>query len=67
MRSTTSYYLERACEVQVLAMSTGRPLMEIPEEKALALRDFATRRDNARMFLAAIRTILDEEEPGYAS
>lgn len=61
------YYLERACEVQVLAMSTGRPLMEIPEEKSLALRDFPTRRDNARMFLAAIRTILDEEEPGYAS
>lgn len=61
------YYLERACEVQVLAMSTGRPLMEIPEEKALALRDFPTRRDNARMFLAAVRTILDEEEPGYAS
>lgn len=61
------YYLERACEVQVLAMSTGRPLMIIPEEKALALRDFPTRRENARMFLAAIRGILDEEEPSYAS
>lgn len=61
------YYLERACEVQVLAMSTGRPLMHIPEEKALALRDFPTRRENARMFLEAIRKILDEEEPSYAS
>lgn len=61
------YYLERACEVQVLAMSTGRPLMHIPQERALALRDFPTRRDNARMFLAAIRGILDEEEPAYAS
>jgi ribulose-5-phosphate 4-epimerase/fuculose-1-phosphate aldolase len=61
------YYLERACEVQVLAMSTGRELMHIPEEKALALRDFPTRRENARMFLAAIRGILDEEEPAYAS
>ncbi|WP_426955558.1 class II aldolase/adducin family protein [Muricoccus radiodurans] len=61
------YYLERACEIQVLAMSTGRPLRHIPEEKALALRDFPTRRDNARMLLAAVRGILDEEEPAYAS
>lgn len=61
------YYLERACEVQVLAMSTGRPLMIIPDEKATALRDFPTRRENARMFLEAIRRILDEEEPSYAS
>jgi len=30
------YYLERACELQVRAMSTGQPLMLIPEEKALA-------------------------------
>lgn len=61
------YYLERACEVQVLAMSTGRPLMHIPEEKLPHLRDFPTRRENARMFLKAIRGILDEEEPAYAS
>jgi len=61
------YYLERACEVQIMAMSTGRPLMHIPEEKALALRDFPTRRENARMFLEAVRGILDEEEPAYAS
>lgn len=61
------YYLERACQVQVLAMSTGRPLALVPEEKAAALRDFPTRAENARMFLAAIRGILDEEEPAYAS
>jgi ribulose-5-phosphate 4-epimerase/fuculose-1-phosphate aldolase len=61
------YYLERACEVQVLAMSTGRPLMHIPEDKLPGLRDFPTRRENARMFLAAVRNILDEQEPAYAS
>lgn len=61
------YYLERACEVQVLAMSTGRPLMLIPESKLPALRDFPTRRENAAFFLAAIREILDEEEPDYAA
>lgn len=61
------YYLERACEVQVLAMATGRPLRLIPEEKLAALRDFPTRRENARMFMAAVRGILDREEPAYAS
>jgi ribulose-5-phosphate 4-epimerase/fuculose-1-phosphate aldolase len=61
------YYLERACEVQVLAMSTGRPLMLIPKEKLEGLRDFPTRRENAKMFLGAVREILDEEEPAYAS
>lgn len=61
------YYLERACEVQVLAMSTGRPLMKIPDEKGPRLRDFPTRRENAALFLAAIKGILDEEEPAYAS
>ena len=61
------YYLERACEVQVLAMSTGRKLRHIPPEKGPCLRDFPTRRENARMFMDAVREILDEEEPAYAS
>lgn len=61
------YYLERACQVQVLAMSTGRPLVRIPDAQLPGLRDFPTRRDNARMFMAAVRGILDEEEPAYAS
>lgn len=62
------YYLERACEVQVLAMSTGRPLMLIPDDKAHALRvGFKTRHENAVLHLDAVKTILDEEEPAYAS
>src|SRR6478609_10470901 len=28
------YFLERACQVQVLAQSTGSPLMQVPEEVA---------------------------------
>ena len=60
------YYLERACQVQVLAMSTGRPLMRIPDATAAKLASFATRHENAVHFLAAIRGILDEEEPAYA-
>ena len=62
------YYLERACEVQVLAMSTGRPLMLISDDKAHALRTgFKTRHENAVMHLDAVKEILDEEEPAYAS
>ncbi|MBL6456031.1 aldolase [Belnapia sp. T6] len=61
------YYLERACEVQVLAMSTGRPLAIIPDELAAKLASFSTRHENAVYFLAAIRGILDEEEPAYAT
>jgi ribulose-5-phosphate 4-epimerase/fuculose-1-phosphate aldolase len=62
------YYLERACQVQVLAMSTGRPMMLIPDATAKALRDgFKTRHENANLFLNAVKGILDEEEPAYAS
>ncbi|MCK6454888.1 MAG: aldolase [Alphaproteobacteria bacterium] len=61
------YYLERACQVQVLAMSTGRELSLIPENLAPALRDFGTRHENAGLFLSAIKEILDEEEPAYSS
>ncbi|MBE9603969.1 class II aldolase/adducin family protein [Acetobacteraceae bacterium H6797] len=61
------YYLERACEIQVKALSTGRPLRLIPPEKLPRLRDFPTRRENAAMFLDAIKGILDEEEPAYAT
>ncbi|MCC7048538.1 MAG: class II aldolase/adducin family protein [Alphaproteobacteria bacterium] len=62
------YYLERACEVQILAMSTGKPLMLIGDDKARALRDgFKTRHENADLFLDAVKVILDEDEPAYAS
>jgi ribulose-5-phosphate 4-epimerase/fuculose-1-phosphate aldolase len=61
------YYLERACELQVLAMSTGRPLRIIPDALAAKLATFSTRHENAVYFLAAIRGILDEEQPDYAA
>lgn len=61
------YYLERACEAQVLAMSTGRPLCPVPEETArhtaLQMRGD---RDSARLHLASLRRRLDREEPDYA-
>lgn len=60
------YYLERACQVQVLAMSTGRKLAVMPDAMAAKLARFPTRHENAVFFLSAIRQILDEEEPAYA-
>ncbi|MCP5151904.1 MAG: aldolase [Chromatiales bacterium] len=60
------FYLERACEIQVLAMSTGRPLAEIPPEVAReTAAQFAGRRGSAEAHLAEVMAILDEAEPAY--
>ena len=62
------YYLERACQVQVLAMQTGKPLNVMPDEMvrrtAAEFGDFAI---NAELHFDALRDVLDEEEPAYAS
>ena len=61
------YYLERAAEVQVLAMSTGRTVS--PVDPAIAEAAYRQMRegdaDSARAHLAAIRRQLDAEEPQY--
>jgi len=62
------YYLERACRLQVLARSSGRPLRKVRPEVV---------RDTYRMILAdtpkyasahfdALKRILDREEPDYS-
>ena len=61
------YYLERACQNQVLAMSTGRPLKRVPEAEAKrTAAEFATYEDQAQLHFAAQRRLLDREEPDYA-
>jgi len=64
------YFLERACQVQVLAMSTGRPFRLIPER---VQRDFvaamtanADAADQPRKHLEAIKRILTREAPDFA-
>ena len=61
------YFLERAAEVQVLAMSTGRKVEPVPPEVAratyLQIRDADV--ESAKMHLASIRRQLDAEEPQY--
>lgn len=61
------YYLERACEVQTLALSTGRKVVpvksEIAEAAYLQMREGDP--ESARLHLASIRRQLDSEEPAY--
>jgi ribulose-5-phosphate 4-epimerase/fuculose-1-phosphate aldolase len=60
------YYLERAAELQVLAMSTGRPLDVVDDETAaLACRQWRDYPEVADQHFAAIREILDEDCPDY--
>ena len=64
------YYLERTCMTQVLAMSTGRPLKPIaPEAAARAVRQIAglDAIDATGVHFAALRRILDREQPDYKS
>jgi ribulose-5-phosphate 4-epimerase/fuculose-1-phosphate aldolase len=61
------YYLERACEVQRLAMATGRPLKPVPPE--MAARTYAQMRagdaESARLHLESVKRILAREAPDY--
>jgi len=62
------YYLERACEVQVRAMSTGRQLVPVAPE--VAERTYRQMRDgdaeSAAMHLESIKRVLMREEPDFA-
>ena len=62
------YYLERACEVQVLAMSTGRPLKRIGDNVAGSVFSAWSGKDGsyAKAHFDALKRVLDAEEPGYA-
>jgi ribulose-5-phosphate 4-epimerase/fuculose-1-phosphate aldolase len=61
------YYLERACQNQVLAMAPGRPLKRVSENVIRGtLAEFARYEDQAELHFAALRRSLDREEPEYA-
>ncbi|ASP20393.1 decarboxylase NovR [Antarctobacter heliothermus] len=63
------YYLERACEVQCLALSTGRRIVpvstEIAEATARQMREEDA--ESARLHLASNMRILDQEESNFRS
>ena len=61
------YFLERACQNQVLAMSTGRPLKRLPEDEVARIQaQFGHYEGHAERHFAALRRMLDRDEPDYA-
>jgi ribulose-5-phosphate 4-epimerase/fuculose-1-phosphate aldolase len=61
------YYLERASEVQVLALSTQQPLKTVPADVCRRTSEqFKADDSYAHAHLASIRRILDRECPEYA-
>lgn len=60
------YYLERACENQVRAMSTGLPLRAMPEEVARRTAEQWRECWEPEAHFAALKRMLDREEPDYA-
>lgn len=67
------YFLERACRVQVLALSTGRRLGVLPEPVVRAtLEQFAAcgsvgGQDRAELHFEALKRLLDRQQADYAS
>ena len=61
------YYLERAAQAQVLALSSGRPLKAVPEDvvRRVAVQEAAGRAESARLHLASVKRVLDREAPGF--
>ena len=61
------YYLERACQAQVLARSTGLPLRALPTATVeRTVQQFSTGGEEyARLHFEALKRILDRREPDY--
>ncbi|MBB3310541.1 ribulose-5-phosphate 4-epimerase/fuculose-1-phosphate aldolase [Rhizobium sp. BK196] len=61
------YYLERAAEVQLKAMSTGRSLIPVPtdiaEQAAKQMREGDP--ESARLHLESVKRVLDRQVPEY--
>lgn len=60
------YYLERACQLQVMAHSMGKRMRVVPDEVARrTAQQMAGESQQADLHLAALGRILDREEPGW--
>ena len=62
------YYLERACQLQVLAMSTGQPLRRVSAQMATkTARQFVSPENQAQVaaHFTALKRLLDRDEPDY--
>ena len=63
------YYLERACRLQVLALSTGLKLRPIPDKVQRNTYDMllAQNVQYASAHFDALKRLLDRDDPGYAT
>ncbi len=62
------YYLERACMTQVLAMSTGLPLKHVsPDVVKATQRQYGMEVAQAEVHFAALKRVLDRDQPDYAN
>ncbi|MBS0547316.1 MAG: aldolase [Proteobacteria bacterium] len=60
------YYLERAAMVQVLAMQTGRPLLNISDQLAeYTANQIAGEAQQAFLHFDSLKRMLDRDEPGW--
>ncbi len=64
---TDMYYLERAAMFQVLALSTGKPLIEIPEDviEKTAAQQQTELKIVADRYFTALKRMLARQEPDY--
>jgi ribulose-5-phosphate 4-epimerase/fuculose-1-phosphate aldolase len=61
------YYLERACMLQVLAQGTGKALKRLPHTIAsAAAKQHAGERAQSDLYFAALKRLLDRDEPGWS-
>ena len=64
------YFLERACQIQVLAMATGKPLKRVsPNMAAHTSAGFGRNKgtSHGEAHFAALKRQLEREDPGYAA
>jgi len=61
------YYLEQACKVQVLALSTGRPLAVLGDDVAALTCKQWIECPGSDAHFSELLAILDHEDPSYAS
>ena len=60
------YFLERSCQVQLIAMQSGKPLKLVPTQIAQSTFREDDSAGGARKHFSALKRILDREEPDYA-
>ena len=62
------YYLERAAQLQVLALSTGRALSLVPNQTAaIVCKQWLDYPNVAKVHFDELCRILDSESPDYAT